>query len=164
MQSTQPSLLFTGRNTVQDTAFPATSTYLLSTKSYTRPVGIKYGLQHQHHSATSEERKLSGQPMTCWKRTWPAEPGGHDLLDQENVTCWTRRTWPAGPGGRDLLGGGPSVCVLTNLPGDSGATLKMENECSRHGTWTSEQHCWTWFQGLCSCVVRIIKCAWQTAA
>lgn len=54
-QSTQPSLLFIGRNTVQDTAFPATSIYLLSTKSYTGQVGIKYGLQHQYHSATSEK-------------------------------------------------------------------------------------------------------------
>lgn len=63
---------------------------------------------------------------------------------------------------REALGVQPSVCVLISSPGDSGATLKMENDGSRHGTWTIEQHSWAWFWWLCSCVVRLIKCAWQT--
>lgn len=66
-------------------------------------------------------------------------------------------TNPQAPLEAEILGMRPSVHVLTSPPGDSEATLKKENDCSRHGTWTSEQHSWAWFWWLCSCVGRLIK-------
>lgn len=99
-------------------------------------------------------------PGRVWGR-W----GSEVVPSASSRNLWETRNseahpWPAGP---KTLGVGPGP-VLRSPPGVSEATLKTKSDCSRYGTQTSGWRSWAWFWWLCSYVVEIIKCVWQTLA